>query len=89
MNDETLDAKFKHIGDSIDKVRDEGRQRGEQQSAATEEIKKEIKMLNTQTARHDERIKTVESGVKINRELIWKLLAIIGGAGIAIDKIFH
>lgn len=89
MNDDALEAKFKHLGDSIDKVRDEGRERGKRQERATGEIKDELKMLNAETARHDERIKTVEHGVKFNRELIWKILATLATAGLALDKIFH
>lgn len=89
MDDDAWNAKLKHIGDSIDKVRDEGRQRGERQEKDTAEIKEKLDGLTTETARHDERIKVVESGVKFNRELIWKILAILATTGAVVEKIFN
>ena len=51
MNDDVFDAKLKHIGDSIDKVREEGRLRGERQEKDTAEIKDKLDDLATTSAR--------------------------------------
>lgn len=92
MEDETIDAKLKHLGGSIDKVREDVREvktdvkelrvEGQQRS-------QKISELSALCAADHVQIETNKTGIRDTKLLIWKILTVLAAGGYAADKILN
>lgn len=96
---EAIDAKLKHLGSSIDKVREDVREvksdvkelrvEGQKRSEAIASIKTDIGTAEVKIKANERRIDENKANIRDAKLLIWKILAMLAAGGYAADKILN
>ena len=90
--DAETNAKLKHLGSSIDAVRhDVCEIRDDVRELRKEEKDQTLQIAGIQASvsAHDAELTATKRDVRDIRALVWKIVAALAAAGLAVDKFFH
>lgn len=92
MNNDVINARLKHLGSSIDKVRDDVGELKTDVRETRQEIHEQsehVRHLEKSCAADHVQIETNKTNIRDLRALIWKIVAILAAGGYAVDHFFN